>query len=63
MAKTTKRVRAVRSVTLNPDGVRRLLEVGEARAVPETNLSRLIDDAISAYVAAHWKPGAKAKAR
>ena len=51
----TKRVRAVRSVTLNPDGVRKLLEVGAARPVAETNLSRVIDDAIAGYVAAHWQ--------
>ena len=56
MAKTTThRVGTVRSVTLNPEGVAKLLEVGATRAVPESSLSRLIDEAIAAYVAQHWK--------
>ena len=52
MAKT-KRVRLVRSVTLNPEGVEQLIRVGKSRPVPETNLSRLIDDAIAEYVEQH----------
>lgn len=51
-----RRIRTKRNLTLNPDGVARLMEVGAARAVPETNLSRLVDDAIADYVERNWKP-------
>jgi hypothetical protein len=52
-----KRIRAKRNLTLNPDGVKKLLEVGASLPVPETNLSRLVDDAIAEYVARHLAGG------
>ena len=54
MAKS-KRIRQKRNLTLNPDGVKKLLAVGAARPVKETNLSRLVDDAIAEYVARHGR--------
>jgi hypothetical protein len=48
------RIRKVRSVTLNPELVRRLMIVGEKEG--ETNLSRLLDAAASEYVRARWNP-------
>jgi hypothetical protein len=53
-----KRIREKKNLTLNPDGVKKLLAVGAARPVKETNLSRLVDDAIAEYVARH---GARTK--
>ena len=52
-----KRIRSKRNLTLNPDGVRKLLEAGAARSVAETNLSRLVDDAIAEYVERHGGAG------
>jgi hypothetical protein len=37
------RLRKKRNLTLNPDGVAKLLQYGASQPVPETNLSRLID--------------------
>jgi hypothetical protein len=51
-----KRPRKPRNLTLNPDGVEKLLAIGAARPVPETNLSRLVDDAIADYVVKHLPP-------
>lgn len=48
-----KRPRKPRNLTLNPDGVEKLLAIGAARPVPEANLSRLVDDAIAEYVRFH----------
>jgi hypothetical protein len=47
----------LRNLTLNPEGVDKLMEVGAARPVPETNLSRLVDEAIAEYVARHFQGG------
>jgi hypothetical protein len=46
-----KRHRAKRNLTLNPDGVDKLFAIGKALPVPEENLSRLVDMAISKFVA------------
>ena len=52
-----KHPRKPRGLTLNPEAVEKLLEVGAARPVPETNLSRLLDEAIVEYVARHIRGG------
>jgi hypothetical protein len=45
-----KRIREKRNLTLNPDGVSKLMAIGKSLPVPETNLSRLVDAAIAEFV-------------
>lgn len=54
------RIRKKKNLTLNPDGVARLMEIGAASHVPEKNLSRLVDVAIAEYVKRNWKPEMRA---
>lgn len=57
MATTAKkRIRKSRNVTLNPVLVDRLRMFGSERANPETNLSRLIDEAMSNYLGNYRGP-------
>jgi hypothetical protein len=58
-AKTPNRLRKSRNMTLNPAGVEKILEVGAAMPVPETNLSRLVDRAIAEFVAKHVRKEGK----
>ena len=48
----------LRNLTLSPEVVDKLMEAGAARPVPETDLSRLVDEAIAEYVARHLRGGA-----
>jgi hypothetical protein len=55
-----RRIRLKYNLTPDPDGIDRLIELGKARPFPETNLSRLVDQAIMEYVERHAKrKGAK----
>jgi hypothetical protein len=56
-----KRIRKPRSVTLNPELVRRLQLIGAAEGEP--NLSRLIDAAIGEFVRRRWRPELEKSAR
>ena len=47
---TTKRLRTVRSVTLDDSLVERLKQVGPALVPPEINLSRLLDRAMAEMI-------------
>ncbi|MDB5295526.1 MAG: hypothetical protein JWO31_1509 [Phycisphaerales bacterium] len=55
MTPRPNRVRKPRNLTLNPGGIEKLVQVGAAQAVPESNLSRLVDAAIADYVRRHWR--------
>ena len=50
-----KRTGKPRKLTLDPDAAKKLLAVGAARPVKETNLSRLVGDAVAEYVARHGR--------
>lgn len=50
------RIRKPRMVTLNPELVAKLLQVGAASPSGESNLSRLIDAAMEDYIRVRWKP-------